>query len=1178
MKNRTFIICFILTLTLNAIFSQQQRGVGLLHPIETHNSIKAMVIGISSYKNLPVENQLDYADDDAIAFYNFLLSKPDLIEAEDVFLFINQEATNQLNILNTLYTLITEASPDDLIILYFAGHGDVQNINNVIEKGYLLLYNVDPTDSDYAAPTNDVISINTIQEYLTYAQTGVKTLIIFDACRSGKLIEVNRAKKTLSALNEEWDNTFKLVSCQPNQSSFEGEKWGGGHGVFSYFLVYALRGLADKDYDNMLKFGEIYEFVYDSVRKEKGWDQTPVQSGSMDYDLFSVDAEMKDEALASMLNKDYALLAMNDPDETDRGSFLLQLETRNKSLLNKFYTAIEEMNYFPAGENSDKVEEIPEISVISKSSKKIAKDNLYTIAISENLKKIAISGENNEIVILDSSGMKPVSSLNCSGVMSLEFSPDGSLLVSGDWHNHLNIWDTKTYEPVKSFNNTNDIRCISFNESGDMIAAAGYGDYINIIIKNKNSRGAKKDPWVLLSNLDRKHSKRIKTIAFYQNDKLISGGEDQKLFIRDINDNQIIKDIKYNSEVNDIEIIPNYKKIAIALNDGSVYVYAYDSFEQLDHFQVNTANIDNIEASENGRYIFISGKGRELLVYDLLNQGIVEKIMVPRGISDMNYDESNETLCYSMYGGHIGVTRFLNTAPLTAKTASEIFEKLMDSNASSSVNNRLKSYFTTVFLDYSNNILDDLINGKSKTPSLHEIQEAESYLLYISKYYNFDDRTKQADLFILNRIDVSLKLLNIYKTLIQNDYTNINESIQTLKALSEKCPDAAYTHNTLSVAYRMLNQYQDSKNSALISSEKVPTWSEPIANLGKAYAMEYSYQKALLKFNELITNLPEKNKGYLLKSNLISSLGNQEEARNLLDLSLKNGLPSSVYYYRKAIIEIRNSSVKEAYNSLNLSMNEDSTILELMFVKSKLLHYEFIHSDIARKRTKYNMINNNLYESMQGFIEIYNANPDYQGLKSEIAYLLYSLHKESSYISKEFNDKTKELFSKNYRNIGGMTFLTMSKIISLEIINENPDEYLAAYVYALCQDELNLSNSLEYLTDLDEFSLDHHLFYYYRGKYFLESDNMRKAKSEFEKSLEINPDFIPAIYNYSQTLKSKQQRNSFINDLNNSLLITNSISEIFLDNGMDRSTINRSLIEKVCSDRTIYFQHFYKIF
>ncbi|MBK7305024.1 MAG: hypothetical protein IPI90_17740 [Saprospiraceae bacterium] len=44
----------------------------------------------------------------------------------------------------------------------------------------------------------------------------------------------------------------KILSCQPNEFSLEGEQWGGGRGVFSYHLVDGLFGLADRNNDGLI--------------------------------------------------------------------------------------------------------------------------------------------------------------------------------------------------------------------------------------------------------------------------------------------------------------------------------------------------------------------------------------------------------------------------------------------------------------------------------------------------------------------------------------------------------------------------------------------------------------------------------------------------------------------------------------------------------------------------------------------------------------------------------------------------------------------------------------------------------------------------------------------------------------------------------------------------------------
>src|SRR5439155_438831 len=135
----------------------------------------------------------------------------------------------------------------------------------------------------------------------TMATNRVRVLLITDACRAGKLVgtpEAERivvgdpdgARRTVDALSHPWGDVAKLVSSQPSQSSWEGAQWGGGHGVFTYFLVKGLQGMADTDpKDGVVTLGELETFIRSFVRKETGSNQVPQRIGDSERPLALVD-------------------------------------------------------------------------------------------------------------------------------------------------------------------------------------------------------------------------------------------------------------------------------------------------------------------------------------------------------------------------------------------------------------------------------------------------------------------------------------------------------------------------------------------------------------------------------------------------------------------------------------------------------------------------------------------------------------------------------------------------------------------------------------------------------------------------------------------------------------------------------------------------------------------------
>lgn len=95
-------------------------------------------------------------------------------------------------------------------------------------------------------------------------------MVFTDACHAGKLAGsgIGGTSATASALQKQFANEVKIMSCQPNELALEGEEWGGGRGVFSYHLVDALTGLADKNNDGTVSLLETERSLQDIVPAE----------------------------------------------------------------------------------------------------------------------------------------------------------------------------------------------------------------------------------------------------------------------------------------------------------------------------------------------------------------------------------------------------------------------------------------------------------------------------------------------------------------------------------------------------------------------------------------------------------------------------------------------------------------------------------------------------------------------------------------------------------------------------------------------------------------------------------------------------------------------------------------------------------------------------------------------
>jgi hypothetical protein len=252
----------------------------------TQNSTRAVVVGISDYQSIQIPD-LKFADKDAQAFADWLQSPAGgSVPADNIQLLTNDKATNSAVIL-ALHGLLRTAEPGNQAIIYFSGHGDVESVLRG-QPGFLLTYDTPP--SVYMAGAVDLRQLQDIVS--TLAEKQVKIILVTDACHAGKLAGNlnNGTQATAMSLSQRFANEVKIMSCQPDEFSVEGEQWGGGRGVFSYYLLKALTGLADKNSDGTVNLFETNRYLQDIVPAQTSATQMPFTVGDLQATLAWVDA------------------------------------------------------------------------------------------------------------------------------------------------------------------------------------------------------------------------------------------------------------------------------------------------------------------------------------------------------------------------------------------------------------------------------------------------------------------------------------------------------------------------------------------------------------------------------------------------------------------------------------------------------------------------------------------------------------------------------------------------------------------------------------------------------------------------------------------------------------------------------------------------------------------------
>jgi hypothetical protein len=249
----------------------------------------AVIIGINQYqdKNIP---DLNFARADAEAIYN-VLSDPELgrISPENIFLLLDDDAT-QRKIRSAIGTKIPRhAAENDVVYIYFAGHGAPVIDPRSGAKDGMEKYLV-PVDAELEDLRATGISMEEIKKFFGWIEA--KQVIFFiDSCYSGGAggrTFQNPEYKTRAALTDEFlDNLASegrvvISACNVNEVSLEISNM--NHGLFTHYLIEGLQGKGDKDRDGLVTIDELYEYVYDNVSRHArkfGGSMRPVRKGSV---------------------------------------------------------------------------------------------------------------------------------------------------------------------------------------------------------------------------------------------------------------------------------------------------------------------------------------------------------------------------------------------------------------------------------------------------------------------------------------------------------------------------------------------------------------------------------------------------------------------------------------------------------------------------------------------------------------------------------------------------------------------------------------------------------------------------------------------------------------------------------------------------------------------------------
>jgi len=266
----------------------------------------ALVVGIAGYQD-PRLNLL-YSERDAQSIFDVLISpEGGNFHRENVHVLIGAKAT-LANMRHELEEwLPSQAKDGDRVLIYFAGHGFVFE-----GHGYLA-----PYDIDRAKVMQTGYPMDEMGATIAGKIRAKDKILLTDSCHSGA-IRPEDFKDINHALIDLDKSLFSLTASREREQSYEHPQWGGGHGVFTYYVVRGLEGEADENGDGIVTADELYDYVYRNVRQDTQGRQNPTDGqGSFDPNMLLAYVPSRAKPAAPPAPKEGAFVIESNMDEVE---------------------------------------------------------------------------------------------------------------------------------------------------------------------------------------------------------------------------------------------------------------------------------------------------------------------------------------------------------------------------------------------------------------------------------------------------------------------------------------------------------------------------------------------------------------------------------------------------------------------------------------------------------------------------------------------------------------------------------------------------------------------------------------------------------------------------------------------------------------------------------------------
>jgi hypothetical protein len=364
-------------------------SIALLTPtIGVANTVKFAVV-IGNNQGRDPDRTLRFAEQDAVKFYQ-TLTELGGFEKNNTVLLLGATAASVTQAFSQIEKKIDNAaegaSVKTLFLVYYSGHAE----GDALELG------------DTPLPMADVL------RRMQSSSANVR-LAFLDSCRSGQVVTMKGGAKgkgfNIAVSDEMSSSGYAIItSSSENELSQESREIHGG--IFTHYLISALRGAADVTNDGKVTLSEAYDYAFRRTIARTG-----VTVGGAQHPMYEFRLEGRGDIVITTTGGRASKLAVRLP-ESGR---LLVVDDEHDTLI---------------AEADLKVDETAEIALTA------GKFQLYLVTDDGSVHTASVSLSPKQSAVLDAADFRPVElevGIDKGGIFRSENRPDNTLLVGGMW-------------------------------------------------------------------------------------------------------------------------------------------------------------------------------------------------------------------------------------------------------------------------------------------------------------------------------------------------------------------------------------------------------------------------------------------------------------------------------------------------------------------------------------------------------------------------------------------------------------------------------------------------------------------------------------------------------------------------------------------------------------------------